>query len=224
MVCINEFLYLSLARTESRFGNKNEDAWDNKLNQLLVAVDCGLKIPSSIICNKKDSLRNFIAKYEKVIFKPLTYHYEELNEDHYIESSGTCLLKSSDFQKYESYFFPTLFQEYIEKKYEVRVFVWQENIFAMAIFSQNNKKTKIDFRNYDYKKPNRRVPYALPPDILERIKRLMTKLDLTTGSIDLICNQYDEYIFLEVNPSGQFGMISEPCNFYIERFIAKKLI
>jgi D-alanine-D-alanine ligase-like ATP-grasp enzyme len=51
----------------------------------------------------------------------------------------------------------------------------------------------------------------------------MALLKLNTGSIDLIVNTTGEYIFLEVNPVGQFGMVSSPCNYYLEREIARFL-
>jgi hypothetical protein len=33
-----------------------------------------------------------------------------------------------------------------------------------------------------------------------------------------------EYVFLEVNPIGQFGMVSAPCNYNLEKKIAQYLI
>lgn len=41
----------------------------------------------------------------------------------------------------------------------------------------------------------------------------MNELELKTGSIDFILSKTDEYVFLEVNPVGQFGMVSELCNY-----------
>lgn len=52
----------------------------------------------------------------------------------------------------------------------------------------------------------------------------MKLMDLNTGSIDMIKNKNNEYIFLEVNPVGQFSMVSYPCNYYIEEKIASYLI
>jgi glutathione synthase/RimK-type ligase-like ATP-grasp enzyme len=93
----------------------------------------------------------------------------------------------------------------------------------MAIFSQSNEKTKIDFRNYDLQKPNRTVPYNLPKEIILKLKKLTKALALRTGSIDLIKAKDGQYYFLEVNPVGQFGMVSRPCNYNIEMKIAKFL-
>jgi glutathione synthase/RimK-type ligase-like ATP-grasp enzyme len=120
-------------------------------------------------------------------------------------------------------FFPSLFQQKIEKKYELRVFYLNNVFYSMAIFSQNDMKTKIDFRNYNYKTPNRNVPYKLPLEIESKLHLLMLQLELTTASIDLIVDLNENYVFLEVNPDGQFGMISYPCNYYLEKEIANQL-
>mgnify|MGYP000874440113 CR=1 FL=1 len=94
----------------------------------------------------------------------------------------------------------------------------------MAIFSQNNPKTQIDFRNYDYDKPNRLNPFKIPIEISNKIIKLMKKLKIICGSIDMIYTPKGEYVFLEVNPIGQFQWLSQNCNYYIEREIANHLI
>ena len=94
----------------------------------------------------------------------------------------------------------------------------------MAIFSQNNNKTKVDFRRYDTEFPNRLVRYSLPKNIQNKLILLMSHLKLATGSIDMIVTEDNDFIFLEVNPFGQFGMVSKPNNFNLEKRIAKYLI
>ena len=51
----------------------------------------------------------------------------------------------------------------------------------------------------------------------------MDLLNLDCGSIDMILTPKNEYVFLEVNPIGQFGMTSYPCNFQLEKRIAEIL-
>ena len=52
---------------------------------------------------------------------------------------------------------------------------------------------------------------------------LMHDLELNTGSIDLVLGQDGKYYFLEVNPCGQYRMTSDPCNYYLDKLIAKTL-
>jgi D-alanine-D-alanine ligase-like ATP-grasp enzyme len=51
----------------------------------------------------------------------------------------------------------------------------------------------------------------------------MRELGVNTGSIDMIYTKDNEYVFLEVNPTGQFGMTSVPCNYPIDLEVAKFL-
>lgn len=94
----------------------------------------------------------------------------------------------------------------------------------MAIFSQLDDKTKLDFRNYNEENPNRNVPFKLPHEVENKLRNLFEQLDLNTGSIDLILTPKNDFVFLEINPVGQFGMTSYPCNYYLEKKIAKYLI
>lgn len=114
-------------------------------------------------------------------------------------------------------FFPSLVQNYIEKKYELRIFYLNGEFYSMAIFSQKDNQTIIDFRNYNKTKPNRTVPYKIPDCQAIKLDLLMKKLEINCGSIDMIVTNDNEYVFLEVNPVGQFGMVSYPCNYNLEK-------
>jgi glutathione synthase/RimK-type ligase-like ATP-grasp enzyme len=121
-------------------------------------------------------------------------------------------------------FLPSLFQEYISKKIEIRSFYLNDVFYSMAIFSQLDSLTTLDYRNYNLEKPNRTVPFCLPESVQIQVKKLMKRLELDTGSIDLILTMEGDYVFLEINPTGQFGWLSKSCNYYIEREIAKHML
>ena len=53
---------------------------------------------------------------------------------------------------------------------------------------------------------------------------LMKSLNLDNGSIDFVKTNDGKWVYLEINPVGQFGMVSEPCNYNLEREIAQELI
>jgi glutathione synthase/RimK-type ligase-like ATP-grasp enzyme len=130
----------------------------------------------------------------------------------------------SELQSFPQYFIPRIFQQYIEKKYELRSFYFHGTFFTYAILSQNNPKTTIDFRNYDDDTPNRCIPFNLPTKYSSKLVLLMEKLRLDTGSFDILVDKNDNYYFLEVNPVGQFGYGSYECNFNIEEFIVNHLM
>jgi glutathione synthase/RimK-type ligase-like ATP-grasp enzyme len=99
-------------------------------------------------------------------------------------------------------------------------------MFTMAIFSQMDEESEVDFRNVDVNgnHPNRMVPFNLPNESAYKIHKLMHKLKLESGSIDIIVDNNNDYYFLEVNPVGQFNFVSEICNYHIEKYIANFLV
>ena len=194
----------------------------NKLIVLDKAKSLGLRIPKSIICSGKKQLTKFIHKYENIITKALCVGLT------YQDSKSTIYNFTERVNKYDldtipTKFPPTLFQEMISKQYEIRTFYLDGAFYSMCIFSQLDHQTSTDFRVYNNAKPNRTVPYKLPKELEDRLKALMDELDLETGSIDLIKGIDGNYYFLEVNPVGQFGMTSYPCNYYLERKVAEYL-
>lgn len=195
----------------------------NKLKVLEVANAVGLLIPEGIVTSSKKNLIEFSERYPKVIVKNLSDPtFIQYNKQFY--ATYTSILNEEFLAKLPNVFFPSLVQEYIEKLFEIRVFYLDKKCFPMAIFSQENKKTEVDFRKYDFRKPNRNVPYQLPLYIEVQLHQIMEELHLNCGSIDLIKTPENKYYFLEINPIGQFGMVSEPCNFFLEEKVAQWLI
>lgn len=119
---------------------------------------------------------------------------------------------------------PSFFQRYVEKRFELRIFFLDDDFDAVAIFSQNDDQTKVDYRRYNAAKPNRVIPFRLPSEIQAKLGRLAGELGLNTGSFDMIVDQEGRYVLLEVNPVGQFGGHSSSCNLSIERRIAERLL
>jgi ATP-GRASP peptide maturase of grasp-with-spasm system len=199
------------------------NAYLNKLQVLAYASRVGLCIPATIITSKKSVLGNFINEHKKIIVKNIS-EVGMFTHKKKMLVTFTAGLTAADLEKLPLVFFPGIFQEHIDKLYEIRVFYMEGTCYSMAIFSQKNDKTATDFRNYDFKNPNRNVPYQLPTDVEVKIDLLMKAVGLNCGSLDLIRSCNGEYVFLEINPIGQFGMISEPCNYHLELKVAELLI
>ncbi len=196
---------------------------NNKLINLEIAKEVGLKIPASLITSDKGALQAFYNKYKKIITKDLRAPIDIKTRNKHFVSTGVKIVSSQMIAKLNKTFIPIYVQNFIAKQYEVRVFVIGKQLFSMAIFSQNDKKTQIDYRNYNRQKPNRCVPVLLPKSIEKKIWCFMDRTDMNTGSIDLIVTPQNEYYFLEINPMGQFHWVSANCNYYIEEKIAKFL-
>jgi ATP-GRASP peptide maturase of grasp-with-spasm system len=196
----------------------------NKFEVNLIAKKNGLNIPKTFLVNSKEKL-TYLKKLlksdviSKSILDPLFVFEEEYCYGHY-----TQVVTDDFINKLSDKFLPSLIQEKIEKKYELRVFYIEGKCYSMAIFSQNDALTKIDFRKYNHENSNRYVPYILPKEIEYKLDLLMKEIGLNNGSIDLIKSTDDDYVFLEINPTGQFGMTDFPCNYGLHKLVAETLI
>jgi ATP-GRASP peptide maturase of grasp-with-spasm system len=195
----------------------------NKIKVLQTASQLGLNVPETLVCNSKPLLVKFFEKHLDVITKPL-YEVPYVMTKKRLYRALTHKLSRTDVEQLPDRFPPSLFQKNIPKQVELRIFYINSGFYPMAIFSQRDAQTSIDFRNYNEKKPNRNVPFKLCSQIEKKLDLLFKGLGLDTGSIDMILTPDNEYYFLEINPVGQFGMTSIPCNYYLEKVVAQHLL
>ncbi len=193
----------------------------NKLILLSKAREVGLKIPNTLISSSDKIIKSELLQQE-LITKPIQeiFNFRSKKEIH---TSFTHFIDVEYTNENKDLIFPSLIQEKIEKKYELRIFYFNKEFHSMAIFSQTDDKTRTDFRDYNYEKPNRMVPYTLPNEIKKKLKKLINVIDYHSCSFDMIVNMKNEYVFLEVNPLGQFDLESVTCNFKIEKKIVEYL-
>jgi ATP-GRASP peptide maturase of grasp-with-spasm system len=215
----NAFFHFFLYKIEQNntvyWLNRINTVSPNKLKQLLIAKKNGLNIPHTFLSNQL-SQKDF---NKKMITKNMS-DCLTLFDSKDVYSTLTSKVHIRDKDKS---FFISLFQEEIQKELELRIFYLSGQCHAIAILSQNNQKTKVDYRNYDYVNPIREEYYQLPEKIIEKVRLFMTEMNLQTGSLDFILTKENEYIFLEVNPSGQYDIFNS-CNIYPDKLIAQHLI
>lgn len=195
----------------------------NKISALRIAAELGFDVPATIITNSRAELEAFRDKHGRIITKAISdgtaFYVGDMRCVTFTEEVGPA-----DIAGLPERFLPTLVQELLVKKYELRIVYLAGRLYPAAIFSQSDPRTQIDFRHYNRQRPNRNVPYQLDPEIEESIRRLMGALGLTTGSLDFVRTADDRLVFLEVNPVGQFGMVSGLCNYNIEKDVAEYLL
>jgi len=195
----------------------------NKLHILRQAAQAGLEIPTTLITSSKAPLQHFATQHGNVITKAIgDVGVFPLHGQPYM--LYTSEVSAADIEALPDQFFPSLFQEKLEKAYEVRVFYLDQECYSMALFSQLDRQTSVDFRRYNHDRPTRYVPYRLPAAVAESIRRLMHSVEMETGSLDLVRTTDGRHVFLEINPVGQFGMVSYPCNYFLERKMAEFLL
>ena len=114
-----------------------------------------------------------------------------------------------------------IFQEYIEAEYDLRITVVGDEIFPAAIYSQQTSYP-VDFR---MDMANARIcPAELPDQIQTRLRDFMGRLGLQYGAIDMRLRPDGEYVFLEINPAGQWLFVEEVTGQPIAESLARLLI
>lgn len=199
-----------------------------KMEMLQKAKLFGIDIPNTLITSDKLELTEFIIENKEVVTKSIKdgnmFVKVNLDNSRTFASIYTELVDTSKLDKIPNNFFPSLFQEKLDKEIEIRSFFLDGKFYSSAIFSQLDEQTSLDFRMYNNLKPNRIIPYKLSKKIESKLAMLMDSLDLKCGSLDLVKTKEGKTFFLEVNPWGQYDMISQPCNYFLDKKIAQYLI
>lgn len=228
---VNEFLKSELnilySNLENIFDhaiwiNKPSDRYVNKLFMLKKACENGLTVPETYITNHMSFLENL---QKDIITKPISESFS-IVEKGVRKTAFTSIVnkKKLKAENYTDFFFPSFFQQKLVKEYEIRSFYLCGEIFSIAIFSQNDAKTELDFRNYNEEIPNKNSRYQLPSNVEENIKCFMQDVGINCGSIDFVKTKDNNYYFLELNPVGQAGVVSRFGHYNLEKKIALKLI
>lgn len=197
----------------------------SNINKVKVLKSCralDIAVPETIVTNTREGVSAFIKSHGDVITKAVNNIDPNIKGECFIDVT-TKLITLDTVEQLPEKFHISVFQKLIKKQFEIRTFFLIDRFYSMAIFSQSDDQTKVDFRNYNFKKPNRVVPYDLPMKIESKLRKLLTEYTLKSASLDLIYSEEGEYVFLEINPIGQYDMVSVPCNYYLDLEIAKHL-
>jgi glutathione synthase/RimK-type ligase-like ATP-grasp enzyme len=105
---------------------------------------------------------------------------------------------------------PSIFQPYIEKAYELRCVVMGERIFTAKLDSQAHESTRTDWRAGDVEDEQVRHELCdLPKRVQAGLHRLMRSFGINFASIDMIVTPEGEFVFLDLNPNGQWLWLEE---------------
>lgn len=182
----------------------------SKVFQHHVAAGLGLEMPETLYSNDPSAIRAFVASREAVIYKP--FHPKVWREEDTSFGIYTSTIEETDLVA-DSLLraCPGIYQERVEKKFELRVTAIGNRIFAAKILTHELPRGKVDWRRET--RDLRMEPFELPAEIETLCQRLMDALGLVFGCIDFIVTPEDRYVFLEVNQMGQFLFVERLCGY-----------
>ncbi|MGH3646282.1 MAG: ATP-grasp ribosomal peptide maturase [Micromonosporaceae bacterium] len=190
-----------------------------KPRQLVTAQVCGLEAPRTLITNQPAAVRNFARDIGKVLIKPVGSMY--VFEEDQVKAAHTRILTHEDLSDLAGGEVTAhLFQEWLDKAYEVRLTVVGERLFPVAIHAGSDAAW-VDWRT-DYDALSYEVVQA-PEPVVAGVRRYMQSFGLTFGAFDFVVAPDGAWRFLECNSGGQFGWIEHRTGLPISDGIADLL-
>ncbi len=193
---------------------------NSKPVQLFAARRVGLEIPRTVITNNPDEVRRFIATTRGQVVYKASSPPRNIAPD---KALFTVLITDEALTNLDLIrITPGIFQERIDKAYELRITVIAGRLFAVKIDSQALAETQLDWRHAQHDVAYETV--TLPTAIASKINAFMDTLGLVYGAFDFIVTPDGRYIFLEVNPGGAYMWIEAATGLPITPALADALI
>ncbi|GAA3983763.1 ATP-grasp ribosomal peptide maturase [Thermobifida alba] len=185
--------------------------------QLHQAVRAGLAVPRTLVTSDPEQARAWCAQVGDVVYKPLGAATWSEDGSHY--AVYTTPLSPDEWGDPAIGRTAHLFQRRLDKQYEVRLTMVDDQAFPAAIHAHSDR-SRTDWRT-DYKA----LTYSIPPvprRVLAGACTLLRLLDLRYAALDFVVEQ-GQWWFLEANPNGQYGWIQHQTGQQIGDAIADAL-
>ncbi|MDF5754127.1 MvdC/MvdD family ATP grasp protein [Spongiactinospora sp. TRM90649] len=180
----------------------------NKLVNLAAGARYGFTVPRTTVTNDPGELAGmweategrFIAKEVELV------PYDLDGEEHAFYT--TTVTRRHLTSRHRLAHCPVILQPRIDKAVELRITVVGDQVFTAEMHSQASRMTRDDFRHYEGNFTTYAV-HDLPEDVRRRCVELVGSLGLAFGCLDVILTPEGEYVYLELNPNGQWGWLEE---------------
>jgi glutathione synthase/RimK-type ligase-like ATP-grasp enzyme len=213
--------------------------------QAMLAQQLGFELPNTIFSNDPEQASAFVGRHHEVALKPVASLWienqpgsvsaapeisaEQLEQNEVVPVDLTVLY-TRKFQAEQLLpqlgglsHCPAILQQYIPKELELRVTVVGERVFACAIYSQEHAAIQEDWRRQRVD-GLRYEPFNLPPAVERLCIELTRKLEIEFGCLDLILTPDGRFVFLEINPLGQWLWIEQKTGLPIAEGIVDLLL
>lgn len=199
-----------------------------KMLQLRVAANVGWATPRTVITNNAETALDFARRLPgDVAIKSLgAISVSEPSDDGGLIQYGLFTRRVTvpelEAAKETIRYQPTVFQEFLERRYELRITCIGGSCFACRIDSRESDLTVDDYR-FDTK-GLLHTPQHCPPELEHKLRTYMEAFGLKFGCFDVMVTKSGEAVFLECNPNGQWLWVEEMTGMPIAQAIAEQLM
>jgi len=177
---------------------------DNKPLQLKWAAEEGLRVPRTLVTNDVDAVCRFADEcVDGLVAKTLSSFVVDRDGDEF--AVYTRLVRAEDLQDTGGLrLSPMQFQELVPKAFDLRCTVVGTSVFTAVLDAPLLDDGCVDWRIDGHALANAWQPHVLPADVEKALLALLNRFGLNYGAIDMVVTPDGEYVFLEVNPAGEF--------------------
>lgn len=194
---------------------------ENKIVQLSVAQDLGFELPKTLISTDQISIQNFFLEQDsECVAKALSSPLLELEDgDYFVFSNIIKSLDSISNNEFNSA--PTIFQERVKNKIDVRVTVCGNQIFAVEILRKSLLDVPFDWRTCEEELSF--IEIILPEELQQKCFQLVRHFGLVFGALDFV-RSGDKFVFLEINPAGEWGWLQRKAGLNIAEAVVASAV
>lgn len=171
--------------------------------QLKAAVSAGFNIPETLISNDPEAIREFITKFENVVYKPFeNCTWTDQEGQYYCTPANRIDLDVLAQNTELMVLSPLIFQQCIPKIAEIRAVVFGNTVLAVSLPVVDPEL--VDWRSDAPKILPMMKRHQLPATVVTKILALCKSFTLHFAALDLLLTADGNYVFLEVNNIGRF--------------------
>ena len=193
---------------ESKWMNhpRNILSASSKIEQLCRAQDIGFKIPKTLLTRDGNKAIDFFYEIDgNVVTKPSAIgHFENQCELGHIYTNRVNEEEILTIRN-KKLTYPTLFQELILPKTDVRVTVFDRQVFGVNLQNSNGH---IDIR-YNNMSGVNYSKVTIPKYIEVTILEMVESYGLRFAALDFVLDDFGNWHFLEINPNGQWVWLDQ---------------
>lgn len=194
---------------------------DRKLVQLQTASRLGFTIPETLISNDWDQVLAFQEHLgSDLIVKMFRGVIGDQNK---VKAMYTTVLDRNRILEFRRHTisFPGMFQPFLAKAREWRVTLVGDQVFAGAIYA--GEEAKNDWRQLQQTAAVAFRRETFDEQTGDLCRTYLQEFGLGIGSFDFVERPDGTLVFLECNPSGQFGFLEELLQLPISEAVASQL-
>jgi hypothetical protein len=176
--------------------------------QLQLAREIGLEIPPTLCSNDPGRIVEFLRAHQgETLYK--SFHAGAWKTEEGVAMLFTSPVTEDDLPDDETLqAAPGIFQVRVPKDHELRVTLLGDHPVAARLHTQGNPEAREDWRRASSLEVE---PAELPEAVVRKCRVLMARLGLVFGCFDFIVTPEGRYVFLEINPMGQFLFLERLC-------------